>query len=87
MGTIEDDLKRLKEEISQKLKETKGEIERVSGAGASKERATGGTAAGATGIMDNTTQCAYACPACLRSCCLTQGHYSSHQCSEGHSWL
>ena len=87
MGTIEDDLERIKAEISKKLKETQGEIEKISGSGASKERTKDGTPAGATGIMDNTTQCAYACPACLRACCLTQGHYSSHQCSEGHTWL
>ena len=35
--------------------------------------------------MDN--KCIAACPTCItRSCTLIQGHYGSHQCSEGHTW-
>ncbi|MFA5251290.1 MAG: hypothetical protein WC454_01740 [Phycisphaerae bacterium] len=36
-------------------------------------------------FMDS--DCIYACPQCLRTCVLTQGHYSQHRCSEGHTWL
>jgi hypothetical protein len=30
--------------------------------------------------------CTSACPHCLRSCELNVGHYSSHMCSDGHTW-
>ncbi len=87
MGTIEDDLERIKREISQKLEETETDIERISGAGTSEKQREPSAMAGGHRLMDNTSQCAYACPACLRSCSLTLGHLSSHQCSEGHTWL
>jgi hypothetical protein len=87
MGTIKDDMERLEKEISQKLQETEAAIKKISGGSTAKEPRERSAAAGGDKLMDNTTQCAYACPACLRSCCLTQGHYSSHQCSEGHTWL
>jgi len=32
-------------------------------------------------------RCSAACPVCLRTCTLNSGHYGSHQCSEGHTWL
>lgn len=32
-------------------------------------------------------RCIAACPECLRQCKLTQGHYSDHKDSEGHTWL
>ena len=38
--------------------------------------------------MNMENGCHSACPTCItRSCILTQGHYSHHQCSEGHTWL
>jgi len=85
MESIKNDLERLKKEISQKLEETKREIEDISTSLTQNER--GNPASGGAHLMDNTTQCSYACPSCLRCCCLTQGHYSNHQCSEGHTWL
>jgi hypothetical protein len=85
MDTIKNDLERIKKEINQQLEETQAEIEKISASVGSKGRNS--AAADGGSLMDNTSQCAYACPSCLRSCCLTQGHYSNHQCSEGHTWL
>jgi hypothetical protein len=79
------ELEQITEEISRTLKETKSEIEKISETLSTHKPES--PAAGAPGFAENTTQCAYACPSCLRSCCLTQGHYSSHQCSEGHAWI
>ena len=34
----------------------------------------------------NQERCAAACPRCLGTCTLSQGHMCSHRCPEGHEW-
>jgi len=32
-------------------------------------------------------RCSAACPVCLNTCTLNQGHYGRHECWQGHKWL
>jgi len=34
----------------------------------------------------NQDRCIAACPDCLRTCTLNQGHMCPHRCPEGHEW-